>query len=180
MSNLSRSQKLHLDQLVNDDFEDNTDHLREVKPSVKIEHDIRSFIAIKKKYPSIKPSTLEAMCIKRCGFLHSNYTDIFNRLIRDELDMVMFNKFISVLRNIEDGVEDQHSGSVIIGTLLKEIYIDSAMKRGKKNTSKHNRINKKKKAVEHSKTKALKTKNPEKYMKKTMSWGDYKTSLVDT
>ena len=41
----------------------------------------------------------------------------------DELD-----KFISVLEEIETGSIDQHEGSVKVGTILKEIYIDSALK----------------------------------------------------
>ena len=30
---------------------------------------------------------------------------------------------------IEDGKVDQHEGSVIVGKILKELYVDSAMKR---------------------------------------------------
>ena len=42
-----------------------------------------------------------------------------------------------VLRNIEDGEVDQHEGSFIVGTILKEIYIDSALKKGDKLDAEH-------------------------------------------
>ena len=41
----------------------------------------------------------------------------------------MMSKFLVVLKMIEDGVVDQHEGSVYVGKILKEIYVDSAIKR---------------------------------------------------
>jgi hypothetical protein len=42
------------------------------------------------------------------------------------------NKFIEILKRIEDGELDQHEGSFAVGTLLKELYIDSALKKSEK------------------------------------------------
>ena len=36
---------------------------------------------------------------------------------------------LDVLRQIEDGKVDQHEGSVLVGKILKELYVDSALKR---------------------------------------------------
>mgnify|MGYP006925703700 FL=1 len=36
---------------------------------------------------------------------------------------------LDVLKQIEDGNVDQHEGSVVIGKILKELYVDSALKR---------------------------------------------------
>ena len=44
----------------------------------------------------------------------------------------IFNKFLDVLKRIEDGELDQHEGSFMVGTLLKELYIDSAIKKSEK------------------------------------------------
>ena len=44
----------------------------------------------------------------------------------------MLNKFLNVLKQIEDGKIDQHEGSYMVGTILKEIYIDSALKKAEK------------------------------------------------
>ena len=40
--------------------------------------------------------------------------------------------FIDKLKEIEDGEVDQHEASVDIGKILKQMYIDSALKREKK------------------------------------------------
>jgi hypothetical protein len=44
----------------------------------------------------------------------------------------LMDKFLNVLERIENGELDQHEGSFIVGTILKELYIDSALKRGEK------------------------------------------------
>ena len=40
-----------------------------------------------------------------------------------------FHQFLDVLREIEDGKLDQHEGSFKVGTILKEMYVDSALKK---------------------------------------------------
>ena len=40
------------------------------------------------------------------------------------------SKLLFVLKMIEDGKVDQHEGSVHVGKILKELYIDSALKQG--------------------------------------------------
>ena len=42
------------------------------------------------------------------------------------------DQFLCVLERIENGELDQHQGSFVVGTILKELYIDSALKRGEK------------------------------------------------
>jgi hypothetical protein len=44
----------------------------------------------------------------------------------------MLNKFLDVLRQIENGELDQHEGSFLVGTILKEMYVDSALKKAEK------------------------------------------------
>jgi len=67
-----------------------------------------------------------------CGFLFTYYTDIYNKIRKDEIDLSILNKFLNVLRRIEDGEIDQHDGAFIVGTLLKELYVDSALKKADK------------------------------------------------
>ena len=52
--------------------------------------------------------------------------------MKDEINVNILYKFIDKLREIEDGVTDQHTASVDIGKILKELYIDSALRREKK------------------------------------------------
>ena len=49
--------------------------------------------------------------------------------MQDEIDVTILSKLLIVLKLIEDGQIDQQDGSVRVGRLLKEMYLDSAVKR---------------------------------------------------
>jgi hypothetical protein len=50
--------------------------------------------------------------------------------VKDELDLELMTKLLIVLKLIEDGKVDQNEGSVMVGKVLKELYVDSALKTG--------------------------------------------------
>jgi hypothetical protein len=74
-----------------------------------------------------------------CNFLFTYYTDIYNKIRKDEIDLSILNRFLNVLRQIEDGELDQHEGSFVVGTLLKELYVDSALKKAEKLNEEHDK-----------------------------------------
>jgi len=90
------------------------------------------------------------MVEKQCSFLYKNYTNIFNKIYKDNIDLNLFNKFLLVLEKIEEGKCDQHQASFEVGKVLKEIYIDSAMREGDKLDKKN-----KKKPVKTRKAKSI-------------------------
>lgn len=134
MANLNNNERLNLDKLIKEsDCENNTDHIRKVKHSVVIRDDIRKMDRLKtthKEMRALDNEKFQQLCQNECTFLFTNYTDIFNRLIKDELDLTIMTKLLVVLKLIEDGNVDQHEGSVLVGRLLKELYVDSAIKHG--------------------------------------------------
>ena len=52
---------------------------------------------------------------------------IFDKLVDDELELGIMLLLIKTLRKIEDGEVDQSEGSVEIGKILKQIYIDKVI-----------------------------------------------------
>lgn len=74
------------------------------------------------------------------------YTDIYNKLRKDELDINILNKLLDVLKQIEDGELDQHEGSFIVGTILKQLYVDSALKKADKLNENREEVKESKKA----------------------------------
>jgi len=64
--------------------------------------------------------------LPQCSFLFYNYMELYNILFK-EVDTTIVYKLLDVLSGIEQGTYDQHEGSVVVGTLLKEIYIDSRL-----------------------------------------------------
>lgn len=124
---MNSREKLDLKKLVNGmNADDNTEHIRRLKHSTIIRDDIRKIELLKKQYPNKNDLLVAAQ--NECSFLFSGYTDIFNRVIKDELDLDIMTRLLMILKLIEDGKVDQHEGSVMVGKILKELYIDSALK----------------------------------------------------
>ena len=116
----------------NSDCQDNTSSIRQQKHSDSIRRDIKCIEIMKNVHSEIKqnePERFRDMCIEKCSFLFTYYTNIFNKTIKDEIDLNIMNRFLLVLKMIEDGKVDQHEGSVIVGKLLKDLYVDSAIRR---------------------------------------------------
>lgn len=126
------NQRLQLQNMIKiNNVEDQTELIRNLKHSQVLRNDINNMIMIKAKYRG-DDEKITQECINECNFLFTYYTDIFNKVKKDEIDINILNKFLDVLRRIENGELDQHEGSFLVGTLLKELYIDSAIKKADK------------------------------------------------
>ena len=129
-------QRLNLQEMIKAyDADDNTSKIRQLKHSRLIRDEVEKMVNLKKKYNrmmTFEPKKFEKIVISHCNFLWTNYTNIFNRIMKDELNLNILRKFIDTLREVEEGGLDQHEASVKIGEVLKQLYIDSALQREKK------------------------------------------------
>jgi hypothetical protein len=130
---LSNDERLNLKKMMGEmDYQDNTETIRRVKHSVKIRNNIRKIEDLKREYAVLRQQSPEQffnIVYAECKFLYDNYMDIFTRAMKDELDIGIMSKLLIVLKLVEDGQLDQQDGSVRIGRLLKDLYIDSAVRR---------------------------------------------------
>jgi hypothetical protein len=125
-------QRLQLANMIKaNNVEDQTDLIRNLKHSQILRNDINNMIMIKSKYRG-DDEKINSECVQECTFLFTYYTDIFNKVKKDEIDINILNKFLDVLKKIEDGDLDQHEGSFMVGSILKELYVDSALKKADK------------------------------------------------
>ena len=126
------NQRLQLQNMIKvNNVEDQTELIRNLKHSQVLRNEINNMIMIKAKYKGDDEKITEE-CVNECNFLFTYYTDIFNKVKKDEIDINILNKFLDMLRRIENGELDQHEGSFLVGTLLKELYVDSAIKKADK------------------------------------------------
>lgn len=144
---LSNSDRLQLDKMLKaNDVEDSTDLIRRTKHSNKIREDVKQLENLKKENKKLYVTNFQKfdeLAVQKCNFLFNNYTDIYNKVLKDELDINILNKFLGALEQIEDGKIDQHEASVKVGKYLKELYVDSALKVAEKNDTKENNNNSK-------------------------------------
>ena len=154
---MENQENLNLKNLIKEyKYESTTEKIRTLKHSKKIRTDVTNLLNLKKKYNKLNAGTRRNIIEKQCSFLHQNYTNIFNKVLKDNLDMNLLNKFLVILESIENGKCDQHEASVKVGQILKKIYIDSSIREAKKNDNR-------------KKNKKVKTIKPKK-----VSWKEYK------
>jgi len=160
MSKLTSSERLDLKKLIRDsDVQDNTEYIRKVKHSMKIRDDIMVLDKLMKK-----GITDEERLKESAPFLNENYTDIFKKMIKGEIDLEIMGRLLLILKLIEDERVDQHEGSVMVGKILKELYVDSALKNCKKRDEEQDAIEKQKEQEE------VKYKE-----EKPISWAEWRT-----
>jgi len=129
---MNNQQKLQLQNMIKaNNVEDQTELIRELKHSQILRNEVNNMIMIKAKYRD-DPEKINIECVNDCNFLFTYYTDIYNKVRKDEIDLELLNQFFDLLRKIEDGEINQHEASFLVGSILKEIYIDSALKKAEK------------------------------------------------
>jgi hypothetical protein len=131
------NQRLHLQKMISaNNVEDQTGLIRDLKHSYILRENVNNLVMLKAKHLDDHDAlNLEAMT--ECNFLFTYYTDLYNKIRKDEIDMDILYQFLDVLKQIEDGMVDQHEGSFMVGTLLKKIYVDSALKKADKLDKEH-------------------------------------------
>ena len=154
---MNTTEKLNLKNLIREyKHESTTEKIRTLKHSSKIREEVTKMIELKKKYNRIDSKTLRGIVEKQCSFLYGNYTNIFNKVYKENIDLNLLNNFLKILKTIENGECDQHEASYKVGQLLKQIYIDSAVREADRKDKKYK-----------------KEKKPLKKPKK-ISWKEYK------
>ena len=125
-------QRLQLQNMIKvNNVEDQTEFIRTLKHSQILRNEINNMIVIKAKYRG-DDEKISSECMNESNFLYTYYTDIFNKVKKDEIDINLMYKFLDILKKIEDGDLNQHDGSFMVGSILKEIYVDSALKKAEK------------------------------------------------
>lgn len=128
--------RLQLNKMIDaNHVQDCTEEIRAKQHSDKIRNDVHRLLELKKKYSRLSksnPTQFDTMCVSQCSFLFNTYTDIFNKVKKDEINLEILGRLLQVLKKIELGELDQHTGAYEVGMLMKTIYIDGALLKAKK------------------------------------------------
>lgn len=152
---MNEDQRLQLGEMMKaNNTVDNTDLIRSLKHSKKIRKCVEAIESIKINNPGVDLKKLDELCMESAGFLFRNYTVIYNKLIREQLDIHTFYIFLDKLRDIENGKLSQQDAAYDIGMLLRNMYIDPRLKDMEKQ------------------------KEPEYKKGKDISWADFKKTIV--
>lgn len=128
------------------DVQDNTDKIKSLRHSPKIRNDVAVIQNIKRQLKTKDFAKLDKEAIHKCSFLYANYPNIYNKLLKDEIDIKVLYTFLDELAKIENGDQDQHEASYNIGMLLKSMYVDKKIGLDSKDKSNDSSKKKRKKA----------------------------------
>ena len=96
-------QRLQLQNMIKaNNVEDQTELIRNLKHSQVLRNEVNNMILVKAKHRG-DDEKIYNECVNECNFLFTYYTDIFNKIRKDEIEIGILNKFLDVLRKIEDG-----------------------------------------------------------------------------
>jgi len=134
---MNPEEKLNLKKMLaqNQDYVDHTEDIRRLKHSGLLLDGMRDIEKLKRANPELReksPDEFAEMCKTVAPIMYNLYTDLFNKLVKDELNLFIMVKLIRVLEQIEQEQLDQNEGSVVVGKILKELYVDSAIRLGEK------------------------------------------------
>lgn len=137
------NQRLQLQSMINENnVIDKTEMIRKIKHSSILRNEVNEMIQLKNIYKNnLSSPDFRDEAINKCKFLFQYYTDIFNKLRKDELNVNMLFDFLDILEKIEKGQLDQHEASFKVGSILKSMYIDSAVKHAENMEAKNNENN---------------------------------------
>ena len=121
---MNDDQKETLSQMIKEnDTQDNTEYIKHVKNSKEIRRCV-AVIQNLKRNTNNKFTELDKLAINECGFLFTHYPNIYNKLLKDEINIKILYSFLDELESIEEGKQNQHEASYKIGLLLKKMYVD--------------------------------------------------------
>ena len=94
--------RLQLQKMIKaNDVEDMTGLIRDLKHSVLLRNDINNLISLMTEYGN-NSDDLYSYAVTKCTFLFTYYTDIFNKIRKNEIDLKILFRFLDVLKEIED------------------------------------------------------------------------------
>ena len=126
------------------DYQDNTDEIRKLKHSHLIADDVNNIMAAmlaahdhnllfdSGNLPEcavdqgrIPDEEVLERCRVACPLLSTGYPDIFAKIFKKEINVAILFQVLNVLSAIEDKEIDQAAGSVQVGKLLFNMFVDS-------------------------------------------------------
>ena len=136
------NQRLHLSRMIKENnVLDQTPLIRQLKHSQIMRDNVNTLLDLKVEYEG---DELNLKAAEQCSFLFTYYTDIYNKIKKDEINLEILFQLIDKLKDIEEEKVDQHEASFEVGTILKKIYVDSALKRAEKLDEKYGKVEEKK------------------------------------
>jgi hypothetical protein len=138
---ISEHERFQLEQmLAHSTCVDHTKDIRDAKHSAEIRRCVLRIMELKLEHQDMRKENYDDfvnVVLAECAFLFHNYMDLYNVIMKEDINASLMLDLLQVLKQIEDGSLDQHEGSFLVGKRLKEIYVDSTLAKSIKSDNEH-------------------------------------------
>jgi hypothetical protein len=139
---MNDQQRIQLQNMINKhNVSDQTDLIRQLQHSRLIRDDVNKLVKIVEAHYIENDETsaekIKEEGVQQCSFLFRFYTDIFNKIRTREINLEFLYRALFVLEKIENNEVGQHEASYEVGMILKEMYLDSAVRKADKLNHNH-------------------------------------------
>jgi hypothetical protein len=107
---------------------DQTPLIRQLKHSALLRADVAALTELIARRDAGHAPDWEIDSLLLCPFLATYYPDVVRKIATHDIDLNLLALMIDELQRIEDGAADQHMASFRVGTILKNMYIDSVQR----------------------------------------------------
>lgn len=129
---LTDNDRIQLENMLREnEVEDTTRKIRELKHSSKLLASVKLIERMKKQYPRMVKTNYEQfekmVRTRDEHWMWTHYTNIYHKLMKNQLNPSVLYSMVAVLQKIENNELTQHEASVAVGRMLKQIYIDGVI-----------------------------------------------------
>jgi hypothetical protein len=108
-----------------ENYEDNTSGIREAKHSSPLLADIRRMAKLRTRHADLKEKSMDDYLVifqRECKYIYTQFPDVFDRVVRNDMNLDVFEKIIMILKMIEDGKVNQSEASALVGKLSQKLF----------------------------------------------------------
>jgi hypothetical protein len=63
---------------------------------------------------------------KECNYIYTKFPDVFDRVVKNDMNLDVFEKIVMILKLIEDGKVNQSEASALVGKLSQRLFFQPA------------------------------------------------------
>ena len=59
---------------------------------------------------------------RECKYIYTSFPDVFDRVVKNDMNLDVFEKIVLILKMIEDGKVNQSEASALVGKLSQKLF----------------------------------------------------------
>jgi hypothetical protein len=63
---------------------------------------------------------------KECKYIYTKFPDVFDRVVKNDMNLDVFEKIVMILKMIEDGKVNQSEASALVGKLSQRLFFQTS------------------------------------------------------